>query len=162
MTSLGFTIIGKVQKIFWNHQSYSRNLTSILLFLCQCCSCSCWVRLGAAGRPSLWRAPLRLFETEKSFSWRLLQSSGLHSPKSDNFICPCLSRSKLSGLISLQNGKENFSPNVRLNFWLQNHFQTKIVWKTCGCSCVCGWIQLQELFPQHKTEPHLQSMYPSS
>jgi hypothetical protein len=30
------------------------------------------------------------------------QSIGLHSPKSDSFMWPFLSRSKLSGLISLQ------------------------------------------------------------
>jgi len=81
---------------------YIEWLTSIRLFFCQCCSCSCWLLLGATGRPSLWRAPLLLLPIEKSFSWRLLQSSGLHNPKSDNFMWPFLSSSKLSGLISLE------------------------------------------------------------
>lgn len=41
----------------------------------------------------------------------LLTSTGLHSPKSDSFMCPLASSSRLSGLMSLHKwGSCSFSP----------------------------------------------------
>lgn len=79
----------------------SSELTSVLLFFCQFCSCSCCVRFGA--ELSLFCVdPFTFGPPEKSFSSSVLQSNGLQSPKSDSFKCPYLSSNKLSGLISLK------------------------------------------------------------
>jgi len=107
--------------------TFIERLTSILLrFFCQCSSCCCCDRLGGKGRPSLWRTPLLLTPTDKSFSWRLLQSSGLHNPKSDNFMWPFLSSSKLSGLISLQNAIRN--QNIK-HFLINKNTSVRSVFK---------------------------------
>jgi hypothetical protein len=81
-------------------------------FRCQCCSCSCWLRQwppseGDCKRPpsmSMGMDPRSSSSGEGSFSCsvdKARQSSGLHSPKSESFMCPCLSNNKLSGLMSL-------------------------------------------------------------
>lgn len=84
-----------------------REHTNIRLFFCQCNNCSCCVRLGAECRLeclSLSIEDLKSFPIPWSFSLRfgkLLQSKGLHKPKSESFKCPLRSSSRLSGLISL-------------------------------------------------------------
>lgn len=103
-----------------------KQLTSVLLFFCQCCTCSCCVRFGAREHSSFCAAPLWLFPIEKSCSWSVLQSNGLHSPKSESLKCPYLSRSKLSGLISLERyftNRFNLCDTKKLNICLLSNKQ---------------------------------------
>ena len=84
--------------------------TNFLLFICQCWSCSCWLLhllpFAVSDRElstSIDSLILSSLMGSSSFKVESLeQSIGLHSPKSDNFMWPFLSRSRLSGLISLQ------------------------------------------------------------
>lgn len=92
-------------------------LTSVLLFFCQCCNCSCWVRFGAED-PSLREAPWALSPPAKSFSSRVLQSNGLQRPKSDSLKWPYLSSSRLSGLMSLQQMKCRGN-NIRMGVFFE-------------------------------------------
>ncbi len=95
-----------------NFTQKERVWTSMRRFRCQCCSCSCWVRQGppcdaACKRPpsmSIGMGSRSSSSGGTSFSCsvdKARQSNGLHSPKSDSFMCPYLSSNKLSGLMSL-------------------------------------------------------------
>lgn len=101
-------------------------LTSIRLFRCQCRSCSCWVRLGVGeGADMYWPIDLCMSfelswpETFSCKAGRLLQSRGLQRPKSDSFMCPCLSSSKLSGFMSLQKMIKGIISLLMIKSW--NH-----------------------------------------
>lgn len=109
LTSLWGYTTTSIETIKSTHYDIKKKLThnsskhtSVLLFLCQCCNFSCWVRLGV-DRSSFCVDPFAFWPTENSSSWIVLQSNGLHSPKSESLKCPYLSSNKLSGLISLQN-----------------------------------------------------------
>lgn len=95
--------------------------TSFLRFICQCWSCSWGLRqlllLSVSGKhPSTSIGSVILSSSVALFSWiegKVLQSRGLHSPKSESFMCPSLSKRRLSGLISLQKVKrQEINQNV--------------------------------------------------
>jgi hypothetical protein len=68
--------------------------------------------LARLGFPS--RGDLVILPVEFSGSFKLgklLLSSGLHRPKSDNFKWPCLSSNRLSGFMSLQICRKNKNMN---------------------------------------------------
>lgn len=83
--------------------------TKVLLFICQCWSCSRgllqWLPLSASGiHESMSIGSLKFSSSMGSFSLRVdkvLQSSGLQRPKSESFMWPFMSRRRLSGLMSL-------------------------------------------------------------
>lgn len=87
--------------------------TSVLRFICQCWSCSWGLRqlllLSVSGKhPSTSIGSVTASSSVALFSWiegKVLQSRGLQSPKSESFMCPSLSKRRLSGLISLEKKK---------------------------------------------------------
>lgn len=140
--------------------------TSVLLFCCQCKSCSCWVRLGAEGgleSLSCSAAGLVFLSTSSALkSGKFLLSRDLLNPKSESLIWPLRVINKLSGFISLTNQKKKLelhyhhlkietqrNKNRRLSTKIQHwkEFDSrecqvktqKTMWEALGASCKNLW-----------------------
>lgn len=95
------------RKFFYSNK---KKHTSVLRFICQCWSCSWGLRqlllLSVSGKALSTSIGSETASSSVAlFSWiegKVLQSRGLQSPKSESFMCPSLSKRRLSGLISLQ------------------------------------------------------------
>lgn len=106
-----------------NRKKWHTTQTSFLRFICQCWSCSrgLFQRLLSpvtAKPPSTSIDSLTFSPRTGAFSLKpnnVLQSRGLHSPKSESFMWPFLSKRRLSGLISLSIKTHwNYYKNVQI------------------------------------------------
>lgn len=147
-----------------------REQTNVRLFFCQCNNCSCCVRFDTLVWLSFSVEDLTFFTITFSSSVRLgklLDSKGLHNPKSESLMWPYRSSSKLSGLMSLKSRRNSHYLNKLNNdiqcnncfkFW-KNNLKSNLYEKKKTDKMQKMWIERKFLREQSKARMWIVSWY---